>query len=130
MPRSIKEGRLRLPVVRLLLKMVRLVSKTYFDNDLAAANAEELVLCCAVFVGHAEGRPMSATKLADYAGIPRSTTVRKLRALTERGLVELDSGGLYRLSLDIVNSDEAVTTAREIRLAIAQTHASVTKMAT
>ena len=37
-----------------------------------------LLIGSAIMVGHAEDRPMNATKISHYVGLPRSTVIRKL----------------------------------------------------
>jgi DNA-binding IclR family transcriptional regulator len=46
-----------------------------------------LLVACAVVVGHAERRPMNATKISLYVDLPRTTVLRKLEQLIEHGVV-------------------------------------------
>lgn len=55
------------------------------------------LICSAVFIGQAEGRPMTAGKLAAYIGIPRPTIIRKLQLLHTRGIVAQVAGGGWRI---------------------------------
>ena len=52
------------------------------------AQVDDLLIRAAVYLGTVEGRPMTATKLATYVGIPRPTVLRRLRALEKRRIVE------------------------------------------
>jgi hypothetical protein len=47
-----------------------------------------LLVASAVVVGHAEGAPMSALKIAHYVELPRTTVLRKLEALEALGMIE------------------------------------------
>jgi len=41
-----------------------------------------------VMIGHMEGKPMTASKIAHYLALPRTTVLRKLEILTEVGVIE------------------------------------------
>ena len=64
------------------------------ESDL---KADDILIALAVLVGQLEGRP-SATKIATYAGLPRSSVQRKLKVLLRIGLVErIGDDGPYRI---------------------------------
>lgn len=92
MPARIKLFRQRLAITRMAVWVVRAIAKEYLGTDMAGSVADDVLLVIAIFIGQAERRPMTAAKLADYAGMPRATVVRKLRELKARGLVELTDG--------------------------------------
>src|SRR5262245_25780087 len=48
-----------------------------------------------LFIGHAQGRPLSASKLARIAEMPRTTVLRRLTALIELGYLERISNSYY-----------------------------------
>ncbi|AWM87343.1 helix-turn-helix domain-containing protein [Microvirga sp. 17 mud 1-3] len=89
----------REPVVaRLVLALVCEISRSILNQERFGTHADTVILCCAIHVGHAEGRPMSASKLADYAGMPRPTVIRKLRELEACGAIERTAGGGFVMS--------------------------------
>ena len=47
-----------------------------------------LLVACAVMVGHAERKPMNASKVAHYVRLPRTVVRRSLGSLVKRGVVE------------------------------------------
>lgn len=47
-----------------------------------------LMISAAVYLGTIEGRPMTASKLALFVGMPRASVIRRLGALCRRGAVE------------------------------------------
>jgi hypothetical protein len=53
-----------------------------------AAGAESYLIASAVFIGHAEDRPMTASDIAAYTGLPRTTVIRKANLLMIAGLLE------------------------------------------
>lgn len=69
------------------------------DGD-AASSADLVMLCAAVFIGQSEGRLMTAGKIADYIGMPRPSTIRKLQALRKRGVVVRESTGGWRIATE------------------------------
>lgn len=87
MTQKIHNASQRALVARALLDALRAFGAAYLGHKRFGARADELVLLAAVFVGQAEGRPMNASKLADYAGMPRPTVIRKLQALARRGVL-------------------------------------------
>ncbi|KVX10607.1 hypothetical protein WL01_22490 [Burkholderia ubonensis] len=101
---QIRNAHHRALVARALLDVLRAFGAAYLGHKRFGARADELVLLAAVFVGQAEGKPMNASKLATYAGIPRPTVIRKLQALARRGVLERIDGGLYALPARVVNS--------------------------
>lgn len=92
-------------VCRLHLMIARSISHALFKSNKYGSNADDVVLCCAVFIGQVEGRPMTAGKVADYVGIPRPTVVRKLRALVQAGVVTAGCRGRFSLSNDVLALD-------------------------
>ncbi|WP_130214492.1 helix-turn-helix domain-containing protein [Bradyrhizobium genosp. SA-3] len=56
-----------------------------------------LMVGAAVVVGHAEARPMNATKISLYVNLPRSTVQRKLDQLQQLGVI-VRRGNAYCLS--------------------------------
>lgn len=56
-----------------------------------------LLIGAAVYVGTIEGKPMTASKLADFVGMPRATVIRRLGRLRRLGIVD-KIGGTYCIS--------------------------------
>lgn len=94
-------------VLRLLLELTRTLSAGLLREDRFAANADDLLLMCAVYVGQVEGKPMTAAKLAAYAGMARPTAIRKLGELQARGLVQPLDRRRYALTLKAMGTPEA-----------------------
>lgn len=60
-----------------------------------------LVYWC-VLIGHIDGRPMNASKVAHYLDLPRTTVLRKLSDLVRLAIVER-KGSAYVLSGSLSN---------------------------
>lgn len=97
MPKSISKREQKLVICKLALDLLRLNYEYAFPSEPFGARAMDGLLMTAVFVGFAEGKPMPAGKLAAYAGVPRSTADRRLRALQREGYVQRDADGCYLL---------------------------------
>jgi DNA-binding transcriptional ArsR family regulator len=75
---------------RALLDIMRIAAKHDQEHgaDGPASQVETLLLLWSIYVGQYEGRPLSASKLALYTGMPRPTIMRKLAPLMALGKVE------------------------------------------
>lgn len=108
MPSRIRLVKHRLVLARLVTRMLREISAAYVGTDSYGSRADETLLLIAIFIGQAEQRPMTAAKLAEYAGIPRPTVIRKLRDLEKDGLLEILDGGAAVLSVELLNHQSVV----------------------
>lgn len=81
---SAEQIRERLRVVRLYLALTRTIYELAFPQAAGSfgAEVETLLVALCVFIGDAEGRPMSASKIAIQAGLPRASVYRRLERLT------------------------------------------------
>lgn len=119
MPHRIKRAAQRLAFSRAMLELHRLWARTYFNTSRFGTRTDELLLCGAIMVGQLESRPMTAAKLSDFAGLPRPTAIRKLSLLEKRGLaVRVNNNGAYVLSVEFLNSVEAIACADAVRTQI------------
>lgn len=96
----------RLQMVRAYIALTRIMhgmafpdAKKGFGGDLETL----LVLMC-VFVGDADGRPMSASKIANYSGLTRATVYRRLECLMAIGKI-VRVNNVYYCAKDVVTPD-------------------------
>jgi DNA-binding MarR family transcriptional regulator len=101
----------RLAICRCILETMRLAMPVLAPDKPGDAHLFQLVL--AVFVGTAEGKPMSTTKLALYLGIPRETVRRRLKDMIEAGIVEMRRGRAC-LSESVLTTPQSLKATREI----------------
>lgn len=99
-------------ILHLVLDLTRILSAGVLRRKRFGASADYMLLLCAVGVGELEGRPLTAHKLADQAGIPRPSVVRKLAEMEATGLVHRLKGGAYTLAPGVLDSPEAVAALR------------------
>jgi len=75
-----EKNRLAYLIIELMREMGTVVDVREFDGI-------AVLVGCAVCIGHTEDRPMSATKISHFLGIPRTTTVRALERLIRLDIV-------------------------------------------
>lgn len=65
----------------------RLSHPAAFEDEHHGSRATDILLLGGVFIGTAEGRPMNASKLSTFVGVPRATVIRRMAELEGDGLV-------------------------------------------
>ena len=85
----------RLALAKAYIELTRVMVDSVFGKK--PADHSLLLIGSAIMVGHAEDRPMNATKIAHYIGLPRSTVVRKLNEFLRSGVITRH-GNVYLLS--------------------------------
>ena len=85
----------RLALAKSYLALTRVMADSVFGNK--SADHSLLLIGAAIMVGHAENRPLNATKIAHYVGLPRSTVIRKLNEFLRVGVIARH-GNVYLLS--------------------------------
>jgi DNA-binding transcriptional ArsR family regulator len=76
-------------VAKALLDICRIAARHDPNGEAGPApHVETLLLLWTIYIGQAEGRPFSASKIAYYTGMPRVTVMRKLAPLIVAGKVE------------------------------------------
>lgn len=88
-----------LVTARLVLDIMRCVSVLFLSEDSASQSHDFALISVGLFIGQAEGKPMSASKLASYIGMPRPTLIRKLRQLQSAGIAKPALKG-WRINTD------------------------------
>lgn len=78
------------------------------------AEAQDLLLVCGVCVGQAEGRPLTAHKLAQLAGQARPSVVRRLAALEAAGLVRRVDSGAFVLADGLMDTPAFKRAMRDV----------------
>jgi predicted transcriptional regulator len=79
------------------IALTRVMVDSVFGKE--PADHSLLLIGAAIMVGHAEDKPMSATKIAQYIDLPRSTVVRKLNQFLKAGVIARH-GNVYLLSME------------------------------
>ena len=97
MPVTLLYGPERARVAHLVLSLFRTVRNAYMPELTLAETSEFVFLLMHLFIGHAAGRPLSASRLAHIAEMPRTTVLRRLDILIKLGYVQRD-GNSYCLT--------------------------------
>lgn len=116
MPRN-RRGAHGVIISTLLIDLMRTTVELFLRERGAARFADDALLCTAMFLGQAEGKPMTAAKIAEYIGMPRPSAIRKLQALEARGVVEKAAGGKWRIPIERADIDERVTACTTAQMA-------------
>jgi hypothetical protein len=94
LPRFYQLARLWIELTRQLHRSVAPDLQEQFGS-----RANLLLIGIAIYLGTIEGRPLTASKLAAYVGMPRASVIRRLGILCRRGAVER-KGAVYRTPQD------------------------------
>lgn len=86
-------------VARLTLDLVK-TGAAYLQADIVTASTRDVIICVGIFVGQAEGRPMSSSKLSDFISMPRPTVIRRLKELEACGKAIRTDTGAWILPVD------------------------------
>jgi len=79
----------RLHVARLLVELGKLLQESVYGSQANfGSTIDGLFVSACVLIGHAENRPMSASKIAHYLRMPRTTVLRKLDELEKLNMIE------------------------------------------
>jgi hypothetical protein len=104
----------RLNLARLYLALTHVFLARLFKgkrNRIRGTDLESLLVVVCVFIGDAEGRPTTATKIASHSGIPRPSVYRHLNRLIRLKKV-VRIGHSYRLTGTAIFPDEERRIAR------------------
>ncbi len=95
LPIEIIEERLRF--ARLYVDLTRTFHEIAFPKNAKGfgSDLETLMVLICVFIGDAEGRPTTATKIASHAGMPRATVYRRLEQLIKINKVKRIARNYY-----------------------------------
>ena len=77
--------RKRVVIARILVETMRVYTRAYFKNENIGAHAVDILIGIAIVIGHSEGRPMTASDISAYIGIPRPTVVRHMKLAVKKG---------------------------------------------
>lgn len=79
----------RRAVARMFVELTVAFNATIFPLDQLPSelDANLALVAVAVMLGHADGRPMTASQIASYVQMPRTSVLRRLDALLAHGLI-------------------------------------------
>jgi hypothetical protein len=87
----------QLIIWRMLVDICRHYHAAHFPNESFEGWVDNLLVWMCVGIGHQEGRPLNASKVAQIMNMPRMTAFRKLDELCRRGVL-LKMGTQYILN--------------------------------
>src|SRR5262245_38763089 len=104
----------RLTLCRMFVDVAREAHFEYMPKLAFCRRLDLLVVGVCVAIGHLDGKPFSATKLAAYLDCPRTSVIRRLDALAKMQII-VRRGTRYFLNEPRVNSDRAIKSHDKVR---------------
>jgi len=99
----------RTALVRAILDILKLASSAYLGHDKLGDSGSDLIVGMAIIIGHADGKPMTATDISNYIGMPRTTVLRRLNLLIANNIVEvIDDRGRLCFVLTKINDPKVL----------------------
>ncbi len=80
-------GRERAQIARLLLALTRTSRNAIAPHMTLHEWSEYIAIGCQVLIGHAQGKPQTASQIARFLEMPRATVLRRLKALATMGIL-------------------------------------------
>lgn len=130
MPHHIQLLDQRVLILKALLEMMRMHCHGYFSGRRFGTSVADFLLLASIFIGQAEGRPMNPSKLANFAGLPRPTVIRKLRQFETGGLLINHHDGSHSVMAALMNSDDSLNAVEGARRLFERTAEQLSKMDT
>ena len=109
-------------VTNMLVDCMRTAHAAAYSYKHIGASFEDMFVSFAVLIGTAEARPMSATKIAGFLGLPRTNVLRSLAKLEKRKFI-YRVGHAYLTDLDLLSDRAAKVMPKHARL-IAKAHSA------
>lgn len=111
----------------MLVDCVRVIHADAYSPKHLGASLEEMFVSFAVHIGTAEDRPMSATKIAGFLGVPRTNVLRALTALKRKNVI-YSVGNVYLTNVDWLGKRITPALKRKQINTIARAHAMLAKL--
>ena len=100
---------IRLIVAKAILDFNQNISGFLFAKLRDEISMSDMLIISAVFIGQAEGRPLTSSDIAGYISLPRSTVIRRIKSLGSiKSLRNYRHGNRLCFYFDNVNSPEAL----------------------
>ena len=101
---KIKAAQQRLVMIRFMIDSMRALHGAYAPTDEPfGTRLETFFVGFCVLLGDIEGKPFSATKIAAYLHMPRTTVMRRLKRLESWDII-YRQGNLYHIQETSLNS--------------------------
>lgn len=97
----------RLQVAKMYVHLTRAFKEVAYPRgvDIAGTDLETLMVLLCVFIGDAEGRPMTASNVVHYSGLARATVYRRLDTLLSMKKI-VRTKNQYHYGEDVMNPDK------------------------
>jgi hypothetical protein len=119
----------RLTLYRMFVDVARATHRDYMPKLAFGSRLETLVVGVGVAIGHLDGKPFSAAKLAAYLDCPRTSVIRRLDALKKMKII-VRRGTRYYLNDARVNADSAIKSYDAVRRTVLKAARQLSEMDT
>jgi hypothetical protein len=127
---KIKVGRQRVVMIRLMIDAMRSLHGTYAPtHEPFGTRLETFFVGFCVALGDIEGKPFSASKIAAYLHMPRTTVMRRLKRLENWDIV-YRHGRRYHIRDTMLNSLMGMRSYLQIRRMISRASEELTALDT
>jgi hypothetical protein len=119
----------RLTLCRMFVEVAREAHLEYMPKLAFGSRLETLVVGVCVAIGHLDGKPFSAAKLAAYLACPRTSVLRRLDALAKMQII-VRRGTRYFINEQRFNSDSALKSHDKVRRIVLKAAGQLSEMDT
>lgn len=116
-------------VSSMLVDCIRVIHADAYSQRHIGASLQEMFVSFAVHIGTAEDRPMSATKIAGFLGVPRTNVLRALSALKKKNVI-YSVGNVYFTNIERLGNRITPVLIRKQLKTIARAYAALAKLET
>lgn len=108
-PIRVTRPRHRSAILRAVIGIMRLDSEAYQGISGLGQAVENSLIIQAIVLGQADGRPMTASDIAGYLGVPRSTVIHRIDRMPRRiGITRHKRGRRVEYSVSIANDPKVI----------------------
>jgi hypothetical protein len=99
----------RMLIASMVIETLRAYCKAHFKDEMIGVHFEEILIGLAILIGQSEGRPMTASDIAVFVGIPRPTVIRHLQpAIKSKAVISKKDGRRHPYYVLAGNEPEVV----------------------
>jgi hypothetical protein len=108
-PIRVTRPRHRAAILRAVIGIMRLDGEAYQGTSRLGPAVENSLIIQAIVLGQADGRPMTASDIAGYLGVPRSTVIHRIDRMPKRiGVMRHKRGRRVEYSIAIANDPKVI----------------------
>lgn len=116
-------------LAKAMIEGLRTYCRAYFHSETLDDHLPDIVIVLAIITGQAEEKPLTASDIAAYTGLPRATVIRRIRKMVATGFAGYGSDGRRQPVYNMhVNNPEVVEEIVKLLGRIKRLNDEVSKM--